>query len=62
MEAVNAAFTCTDGENESASEMIGRAVRELGAASAYDDLSESGTEQAEQLRIRSKYSFSTAML
>lgn len=37
MEAVNAAFTCTDGENESASEMIGRAVRELGAASAYDE-------------------------
>ena len=37
MEAVNAALTCTDGENESASEMIGRAVRELGAASAYDE-------------------------
>ena len=34
MEAVNAAFTCTDGENESASEMIGRADRELGTASA----------------------------
>lgn len=37
MEAVNGAYTCTGGENECASEMIGRAVRELGMASSYDE-------------------------
>lgn len=37
MEAVNGAYTCTGGENECVSEMIGRAVRELGMASSYDE-------------------------
>lgn len=37
MEGVNAAYAVTGGEMENASEMIGRAVRELSAVSSYDE-------------------------
>lgn len=37
MEGVNAAYAITGGEMENASEMIGRAVRELSAVSSYDE-------------------------
>lgn len=36
MEAVNLVASATSGDNENASEFIGRAVRELGSVSAYD--------------------------
>ena len=36
MESVNAAYSATGGEMESASELIGRAVRELSLVSGYD--------------------------
>ncbi|WP_455719879.1 DNA repair protein RecN [Agathobacter sp.] len=36
MEGVNAAYSATGGEMDSASELIGRAVRELGQVSGYD--------------------------
>lgn len=37
MEGVNAAYSATGGEMESASELIGRAVRELSLVSGYDE-------------------------
>lgn len=37
MEGVNAAYSATGGEMESASELIGRAVRELSQVSGYDE-------------------------
>lgn len=37
MEAVNAAYGSTGGDMESASELTGRALRELGSVSGYDD-------------------------
>ena len=37
MEAVNGAYLLTGSQDDSASELIGRAVRELGAGAAYDE-------------------------
>ena len=37
IEAVNAAYNCSGGNTESASDLTGRALRELGSVSGYDD-------------------------
>ena len=49
MEAVNGAYLLTGSQDDSASELIGRAVRELGAGAAYDEQVKSLEEQLLQI-------------
>lgn len=49
MEGVGAAYAATGGEMESASELIGRAMRELGSVAQYDSQVESLAEQLSEI-------------